>query len=220
MMRARLVAFDLDGTLIDSHLDLADAANATLGAFGRGPLPAATVAAMVGEGARVLIERAFRACDVTPPPTEALEVFLRLYEERLVVHTRPYAGIPATLAALSTHCRLAVLTNKPQHPAERLLDHFELARFFFRVIGGDTAWPRKPEPAALESLMAEAGASPSTTVLVGDSWIDHETAVRARVRCCLARYGFGFSQIPPVRLRGDELVIDRPEDLLALVNER
>jgi phosphoglycolate phosphatase len=208
-----LVVFDLDGTLIESDRDVADSANATLEAFGRPALPREDVVAMIGEGARVLIDRAFAQSGV-PVPADAMAVFFRLYDERLFRHTRPYPGVPAVLAALSTRARVAILTNKPQHPSDRLAVRFGFDRHVFRVIGGDGAFPRKPDPAGLHALMAEAGAAPPATLMVGDSWIDHETASRAGVRICLARYGFGFRLIPQGRLRGDELVIDRPEQVL------
>jgi phosphoglycolate phosphatase len=213
----RLFVFDLDGTLIDSRKDLADSANATLHAYGLAPLPDAAVVGMVGEGARVLVERVF-AAHATTPPEGALETFIRLYGERLFVHTRPYAGVPEMLATVSRSAAVAVLSNKPQEPSERLVAHFGFAPHVFRVIGGDAAFPRKPDPAALRALMAEATASERETILVGDSWVDHETAARAGVRIVLARYGFGFGQIAPDRLRGDEWFVDGAEEIVAIVS--
>lgn len=218
MTLARLVVFDLDGTLIDSRQDLADAANATLAAFGHDAVPAADVAEMVGEGAAVLLERAFGARGTTPPGS-ALAVFLAEYGKRLTVHTQPYDGALDAVRILAASMAVAVLTNKPQAPAERLLEHFGFAVHVSRVIGGGSRFARKPDPAALQFLVQEAGVTGQSAWMVGDSWIDHETAWRAGTRCCLARYGFGFDQIPPGRLRGDEWVIDRPLDLLALVRE-
>ena len=113
MTRARLVVFDLDGTLIDSRQDLADAANATLVAFGHPAIPAADVTAMVGEGAAVLLERAFGARGATPPET-ALALFLQAYGERLTAHTRPYDGSLECVRTLAAAMAVAVLTNKPQ----------------------------------------------------------------------------------------------------------
>jgi phosphoglycolate phosphatase len=213
-----LIVFDLDGTLIDSREDLAAAANATLVAFGHAPLPVDAVARMVGEGARVLVDRLFAARDA-PLRSRALEAFLRLYADRLVVHTHVYPGVPETIAELARRATLGVLTNKPRLHSDRLLQHFGLAPYMFRVIGGDAPLPLKPDPAGLAALMREAGVAPAGTLLVGDSWVDHETAVRAGVRICLARYGFGFEQIPRDRLHGDEIVIDTPRDLLRYVPE-
>lgn len=218
LTRARLVVFDLDGTLIDSRQDLADAANATLVAFGHQAIPAAAVTTMVGEGAAVLLERAFGARGASPPET-ALAVFLQAYGERLTAHTRPYDGSLECVQTLAAAMAVAVLTNKPQEPAERLLRHFGFAPHLTRIIGAGPRFARKPDPAALQFLMQEAGVTSQATWMVGDSWIDHETALRAGTRCCLARYGFGFEQIPPGRLRGDEWIVDRPADLRALASD-
>jgi phosphoglycolate phosphatase len=211
-----LFVFDLDGTLVDSRQDLADSANLTLESYGYPRLPVDVVAAMVGEGARVLLDRAF-ARHGGAAPEDALETFLRVYDDRLVVNTHVYPGVPGVVVDLASQGRVAVLTNKPQRPAERLLAHFDLAPYVFRVIGGDGAIPRKPDPAGLHALMADAGASAAATLLIGDSWIDHETGVRAGVRVCLAKYGFGFDQISAGRLRGDEILVDAPQDILEYV---
>jgi phosphoglycolate phosphatase len=210
----RLIVFDLDGTLIDSRRDLADAANALLVELGAAPLPVDAIASMVGEGAAVLVRRALRAAGVRPEPGTLLERFLSLYDERLVVHTRPYFGIPEALDVLKARSRLAVLTNKPTHPTGKILDALGLAPYFDTVVGGDTAYGRKPDPAGLLHIMDALGATPATTVLVGDSPIDRETARRAQTRVCLVRYGFGFT-FRPEELLDDERVVDRPADLVA-----
>src|SRR5215468_10721045 len=120
----RLIAFDLDGTLIDSRHDIADSANEMLGTYGAPAIPFEAVLSMVGEGARLLIGRVLAAAQVTAPVDEALDRFLVIYHRRLVDHTRPYAGIVDTLHALiATGCRLAVLTNKPRDPAVEILRH-------------------------------------------------------------------------------------------------
>jgi phosphoglycolate phosphatase-like HAD superfamily hydrolase len=92
---------------------------------------------------------------------------------------------------ISPQASLAVLTNKPEQHSRRLLRHLGLAPLFFAVVGGDAPLPRKPDPAGLRRLMSDAGAAPATTLLVGDPIVDAETARRAAVRLCVARYGFG-----------------------------
>lgn len=211
----RFVAFDLDGTLIDSRRDLADAANVTLAASGHPPLPVDAITSMVGEGAGILLARAF-AAHGAEVPDGALEIFLHAYDRQLVLHTTVYEGVRESLAALAVRMPLAVLTNKPRGPAVALLEHFDLAKYLFRVVGGDGPLPRKPDPAGLLSLMAEAGAGPGQTTLVGDSWVDLETARRAGSRACLVRYGFGFAQVPVERLRGDEHLVDTARELASL----
>jgi phosphoglycolate phosphatase len=187
----RLVAFDLDGTLVDSRRDLADSTNDVVVSYGAPPLPVDAVAAMVGDGARVLVERALRAARLDRDAAEALDRFRAAYDRRLLVHTRPYAGVPEAVAALAAGVPLALITNKPEAPARRLLEAFGLAAHFTWVIGGDSPFPAKPDPSALVHLMTVAGARPDETVMVGDSMIDVRTARGAGARLIAARYGFG-----------------------------
>jgi phosphoglycolate phosphatase len=214
--RESLIVFDLDGTLVDSRRDLARAANALLAEHGASPLPEQAIGDMVGDGARMLVERAFAAAGVNVDITGALTRFLEIYDRGLLDHTRPYDGIREVLEYSRSIAPLAVLTNKPLGATAKVLDGLGLTAFFWRVIGGDGPFPRKPAPDGLAHLMGEAGVRPERTLLVGDSAIDLETARRAGVRVCLARYGFGY------RLRDDELrdgegVVDRPADLRRVV---
>lgn len=171
---------------------------------------------MLGEGAPVLIRRAFEAAGLGSPPAGALDAFLAIYGERLLIHTRPYAGIPEVLAALAEEHSLAVLTNKPARPARAVLDGLALSRFFRTIVGGDGPLGKKPDPSGLLDLVREAEATPGATLMVGDSAIDLETARRAGTRVCLARYGFGF-RFRPEDLQAHELVIDQPADLPGLL---
>jgi phosphoglycolate phosphatase len=211
-----LIVFDLDGTLIDSQRDLADAANALILERGGTPLSVEEIAAMVGDGAGVLIRRVIRAAHIRDDVESALRRFLELYDERLLATTRLYDGMPETLGALASEAPLAVLTNKPQQATERILEGLGVAATFQWVIGGDSRFGRKPDPAGLRHLMAEAGAAPGRTMMVGDSAIDLATARAAGTRICLARYGFGF-RIPDADLRGDELIVDRPSEIVPAV---
>jgi len=210
-MPVSLIVFDLDGTLIDSRLDLAESTNEMLGSYGAAPLPVDRVAMLVGEGARVLVERALEAAGLDRAEPEALARFRAIYDRRLLGHTRPYEGIPQLVQQLSEAHTLALLTNKPDEPTRRLLETFDLARFFPRVIGGDGAHPRKPDPAGLQAIMRDYAATPADTWLVGDSMIDVETARRAGTRMCVALYGFG-------QLRG-ELVLDGTESVVKAPSE-
>jgi phosphoglycolate phosphatase len=210
-----LIVFDLDGTLVDSKRDLADAVNALLSELGAAPLPEERVAAMVGEGAAVLVRRALAASGVDPATPDALERFLALYDHRLTAHTRPYEGILEVLEALRPRHALAVLTNKPTGATNRILERLGLAAYFSTVIGGDTPFGRKPEPVGLLHAAALAGVSPDATLLVGDSPIDVGTARRAGVPICVARYGFGFVAGHPYH--GGELFIDSPRELLSIL---
>jgi phosphoglycolate phosphatase len=207
-----LVVFDLDGTLIDSRQDLADSANQLIEESGGTSLPITAIGNMVGEGAAVLVRRSLAAAGV-PETAASLPRFLDIYDRRLLLHTRAYAGIPDVVRAARTQARLAVLTNKPMGPTERILTALDLRDQFDEVVGGDSPWPRKPDPASLLAMMERAGATQGTTLLVGDSMIDYETARRASVRCCLAAYGFGYASLPPARLAGEEWIANTPSDL-------
>ncbi len=187
----RLIAFDLDGTLIDSRRDLADSANDLIVALGGAALPEDAIAAMVGEGAGLLVRRAVTAAGLTEPP-DALARFLAFYDSRLLNHTRPYPGIVETVRLARTHARVVVLTNKPKQPSERILEGLGIRELFDDVVGGDGPLPRKPDPAALLALMDTAGAASASTLMVGDSPIDFKTAANAGVRCCIVSFGFGF----------------------------
>jgi phosphoglycolate phosphatase len=213
--RIPLVVFDLDGTLIDSRRDLADAANALIVERGGTPLPVDTIAGMVGEGAPLLVRRALVAAGIKADAT-TLSRFLELYDERLLVHTRLYDGVREALERLHPLGPFAVLTNKPQRATERILDGLDIARFFRWVIGGDTAHGRKPAPDGLRYLVTQASSRVDDTVMVGDSAIDLKTARAAGTRICLTRYGFGFASVDAL-LTGDEMIADEPRDLLRLL---
>jgi phosphoglycolate phosphatase len=208
-----LLVFDLDGTLIDSRHDLADAANALIAERGGAPLPVDRITAMVGEGAALLVRRALTAAGLDADVEEALPRFLVLYGDRLLVQTRLYDGTRHALETLAARANLAILTNKPQQPTERILDGLDVARFFRWVIGGDTAHGRKPDPAGLRHLIATAGTRAAATVMIGDSVIDLRTARAAGVRLALVRYGFGFPTTAG-HASEDDLIVDGPEQLL------
>ena len=217
--RIALVVFDLDGTLIDSRRDLADAANALIAERGGGTLEVDAIAGMVGEGAAMLVTRALTAAGLEADLETALPRFLALYDERLLDHTVLYDGVADVLAALAARTTLAVLTNKPQRHTETILDGLGIARFFDAVVGGDTPHGRKPDPRGLRHLIAQAGGEAASTLMVGDSAIDLKTARAAGTRVCLVRYGFGFATAAGL-LTGDEILIENPRQLTDALGER
>jgi len=212
----RLLVFDLDGTLIDSRRDLADAANALIVERGGTPLPVDDIAGMVGEGAALLVRRALKAAGTDLVIERDLPRFLELYDERLLAHTRLYEGTREMLEAVRARATLAVLTNKPQRPTERILDGLSVASLFTHVVGGDTAHGRKPDPSGLRHVISAAGATADETILIGDSAIDLRTARAGGVRCCLVRYGFGFPTVAD-ELRGDEFIVNDPRALTDVI---
>jgi phosphoglycolate phosphatase len=214
-LHRRLIAFDLDGTLIESRRDLADSANELIAERGGAPLSVAQVAAMVGEGARVLVSRALAAAGLEQSP-DALPRFLEIYDSRLLNHTRLYDGVADALRAAGAHAQMAVLTNKPIGPSEKILAGLGARELFSEVIGGDGPYPRKPDPASLHALMERAGTTPETTLMVGDTRIDLETARHAAVRCCIVSYGFGFRRD---LVEGADWIVDDAEALARVLSE-
>ena len=216
-----LVVFDLDGTLVDSRQDLADSTNAMLESLGAPPLQLDHVVMMVGEGARILVQRALGAAGLPSEGDQldrALSRFHECYRSRLLATTRPYPGITDMLREAASIATLAMLTNKPLSPSRRLVDAFGWGGYFAGVVGGDGDVPRKPDPRGIQQLMAHADAGPESTMLVGDSMVDVETARSAGVAMCVVRYGFGNAR-GDLRLRGDEWVADTAADVGRVIRQ-
>jgi phosphoglycolate phosphatase len=211
-----LVVFDLDGTLVDSSADIADAANALVEELGGQRLPKDAIVDMVGEGVVLLVRRALTAASLEPDHPGALDRFLALYDARLLAHTTAYDGMVEALNAIGRLAPMSVLTNKPASATGRMLAGLGLRHHFRDVIGGDTAWGRKPGPAGLLQLASLAGVPPEETLMIGDSPIDLTTARNAGTRICLVRYGFGY-KFGPDDFRGDELFVDTPAGLVDVV---
>jgi phosphoglycolate phosphatase len=213
-----LIVFDLDGTLVDSERDLAESTNEMLSIYGVAPLPVDAVAMMVGEGARMLVRRALAAAEVDADETEALTRFRDVYDRRLLDHTRPYPGIVEVLRIAVARAPLAVLTNKPEAPSRRILEAFDLASIFKTIVGGDSGFPRKPDPAGLQHLMASANVPAERTLVVGDSMIDVETARRGGAALCVARYGFGQAR-GGTRLAPGEWSAETPAEVGVVIEQ-
>lgn len=216
----RLIAFDLDGTLVDSRRDLAESANQLIAELGGASLPEEAIGRMVGEGAALLVRRALTAAGMGDVPgglPVALSRFLEIYDNRLLNHTRAYDGVADAMLVARRYARVAVLTNKPAGASERILDGLGLRGMIDEVVGGDGPLPRKPDPAALVALMERAGVTASNTLLVGDSTIDHQAAHRASCRCCMAAYGYGYATFPAEQLSGEEWIAADPRELPAII---
>jgi phosphoglycolate phosphatase len=211
-----LIAFDLDGTLIDSHRDLAESANQLISELGGAPLSEDAVGGMVGGGAALLVKRALDAAGLEHPKN-AVARFLDIYDGRLTNHTRVYDGILDTLNAARSRASLAVLTNKPLAPTTKLLDAFDIRGLFQSVVGGDGPYPRKPDPEGLLAIMATVGVPPSRTLMVGDSAVDYETALRASARACIVSYGFGFRSFARDQIQGSHSVVDDVQGLRGVI---
>jgi phosphoglycolate phosphatase len=208
------VAFDLDGTLVDSRVDLAAAVNHALGALGLPAIEVAAVPRYVGEGARVLVERSLgvgRQAQVE----RALELCMAYYGGHLLDATRPYPGLPEALAALAGRgVALSVLTNKPVAMSRAILDGLGLGSRFVAVVGGDSLPVRKPDPAGLERLRSLTATPHDRMLLVGDSAIDVRTARAAGVGFCGVGWGFGTETLAEA---GAERVVGCPAELVEFV---
>jgi phosphoglycolate phosphatase len=196
-----LLIFDLDGTLIDSRLDLVHAVNATRAEAGKGPIPDAQIFSFVGNGAPVLVKRAMGPEASEEEVANALEFFLDYYRHHALDYTTLYPEIGDSLQRLhASGARLAVLTNKPVRISERIMKGLGLAPLFFRIYGGNSFDHKKPHPIGIETLRAEANAPAENTWMVGDSWVDVQTARNAGVPVCGVTWGFQpetFREFPP-----------------------
>lgn len=186
-MRRRLAIFDLDGTLVDSRRDLADAGNAARAALGLPALPLNAIVGMIGDGAGKLIERLVPDGDAVARQ-RAMAAFSADYATRLTNHTSVYPGIPEALAALRGRgWAIAVATNKPMRFAAPILQRLGLTMDGLR--GGEG--PKKPDPTCLNELIAELGASTASTWMIGDHHTDLQAAAAAGVRAVHCTWGFG-----------------------------
>jgi phosphoglycolate phosphatase len=211
---ASLLVFDLDGTLVDSSRDIAAATNAALGRLAPGTpeIPLPEILSFVGEGARLLVERSLRHVGLDLPPGDVLAAYLECYRERLLDTTRLYPGIAEALDALAG-ASLAVLTNKPGDLSRAILDGLGVGARFARVMGGGDVPTRKPDPAGLLQLVAELGATPAGTWMVGDSATDVGAARAAGVRVAGVTWGFHPREL---RAAGPDRLLDDPRELASL----
>jgi phosphoglycolate phosphatase len=186
-----LLIFDLDGTLIDSRLDLATAVNATRRHMGMEALANERVYSYVGNGAPVLIRRAMGEQATEGELQEALEFFLEFYREHDLDHTVLYPGVKESLDRFrDAGKRMAVLTNKPVRMSRHIVEGLGVGAHFFQVYGGNSFEFKKPNPIGVQALIKEAGAARESSMMVGDSSVDVHTARNAGIQCCGVTYGF------------------------------
>jgi phosphoglycolate phosphatase len=216
-METFLLVFDLDGTLIDSAPDLRAALNEMLRERGRAPLPLAQVRQMIGDGAAALVARALAASGADPAEAvPALRRFLQLYEADAVRLTRPYPGVPETLAGLRRRgYRTAICTNKPGHATHTVLEGLGLSSLFDGIAGGDRFAVKKPDPGHLLGLIGALGGAANRAAMIGDGENDAAAAHGAGVPLVLMRYGYARGD--PASLAADAL-LDRFDDLPAALD--
>jgi len=220
--RIRLLVFDLDGTLIDSRLDLIHSVNATMRHLGRPELDGNLIASYVGDGAPTLVRRALGDADGDDEATfrTALDYFLGYYRLHKLDHTTVYEGIPETLARLADmsigappngkHRLMAVLTNKPVNPSRDIVRALGLGDFFVHVYGGNSFPTKKPDPLGAQTILQETGIAADEALMIGDSSIDVLTGRNAGLWTCGVTYGFAPHTLQNV---APDVLIDSPREL-------
>ena len=203
-----LAVFDLDGTLVDSAPDLHAALDRLMAARGLAPFNRAEVVGMIGDGAKVLVERALAARQ-QPFDAVALDRFLADYTAHSSVETRLFPGIEAALGTLAQDgWRMAVCTNKPVGPARDLLGALGLLDRFAAIGGGDSFPVRKPDPAHLLATIEQAGGMGAGAVMIGDHRNDVAAAHGAGIPCIFVGWGYG-----PLTMADGAPVAESPERL-------
>jgi phosphoglycolate phosphatase len=212
----KLVIFDLDGTLVDSRLDLVHSVNAALRHIGRPELPDDLIASYVGDGAPILIQRALGGEAVDQALVrKGLEFFLSYYREHKLDHTTVYPGIVEALAAIQHSAngvprKMAVLSNKPVNPSRAIVEALGLGPFFSHVYGGNSFPSKKPDPEGARELLAENCIGAEQGAMVGDSHVDVRTGRNAGLWTIGVTYGFAadtFADDPP------DVLVDSPHEL-------
>ncbi len=208
-----LIIFDLDGTLIDSSKDIAWAVNKTLSHLGFNELSYDVIKSYIGWGVKMLLEQAV--------PKErhnildhARKIFLKYYEEHLLVDTHMYSGAKDILEYFKNK-KLAIVTNKPIGLTEKILDGLNISKYFQKVIGGDSVQNKKPHPEAIDIVLNELSVKPERTIFIGDSRIDIEAGKNAGIITCGAVYGFrGKDELVNA---GADFLIDEIKELKEVV---
>ena len=210
----RALVFDLDGTLIDSQLDLALSIDATLKHMGRKSLPHETIYSYVGNGAAVLVRRALGESVTDAEAEQGHRFFLSYYREHMLDNTVTYSGVREALDLLGKH-PMAVLTNKPVRFSERILEGLGISRYFRYVYGGNSFETKKPDPEGMNILLRAFAAAPREAMIVGDSEVDVRTARNSGTWACGVSYGLGLEGL---RAHPPDLMLDNLAELPAHLN--
>lgn len=202
------IAFDLDGTLVETHVDLVGTLNRMLVARGLPAAPMDSAASLIGGGARAMLQHGFERAGATWDEAQApalFEAFLADYVLHIADHSRPYPDVVETLERLAARgAILCVATNKRTDLSLLLLDRLDLTRHFAAIVGPDKVSARKPSGAHLIEAVRMAGGDPARAVMVGDAPPDVGAAKNAGLPCIVVTYG--YTPIAPAELGGDVLI--------------
>lgn len=210
----QLLIFDLDGTLIDSKLDLALSVNGMLAQVGREPLAHDLIGTYVGHGVAKLVRRALGEAASDAAVETSVAIFIEQYRKHMLDNTVAYPGVIEALDGLDGR-GLAVLSNKPVVFSREILAGLNMARYFGFIYGGNSFEQKKPDPMGVRKLMADLNAAPQHTLIIGDSDTDVLTGRNAGVWTCGVTYGFGaptLANAPP------DLVLDDLRQLPPLLD--
>jgi phosphoglycolate phosphatase len=213
----RLLIFDLDGTLIDSRLDLIHSVNAMLRHLKRPELAGEVVASYVGDGAPMLVRRALGEASDETLFTRALQYFLEYYRVHKLDYTQLYNGIKDALTSIrrrNPELRMAVLSNKPVNPSRAIVAALGLGEFFGQVYGGNSFESKKPDPFGARRLLLDNDTTADQTLMIGDSSVDILTGRNAGLWTCGVTYGFApqsLAEAPP------DVLVDTPQELAELL---
>jgi phosphoglycolate phosphatase len=210
-MKRCALLFDLDGTLIDSLLDLRAGLNQMLREMGRRELTPKEVRLMIGDGSRALVGRALSATGAAIDAEGPYGRFMQIYQAGLAHLSRLYPDVEETLRMLRDEgARLAICTNKPQSATLALLQHLGIAQHFEVVLCGDIVPFRKPDARHLLMALDQLRAQPNESAMIGDNENDYAAARGAGLPVILMRYG--YLRVPPETLTPD-VWLDRFSDL-------
>lgn len=220
----KLIVYDLDGTLIDSRRDISDAVNWTLKELGLSSVPSEQISTFIGSGVKNLMQQtlihvgaglpALTQATTRVAPTlldRSIKLFRRRYGEHLLDQTCLYPSVPKVLEFFKNRLQ-AVITNKPEKFSLAILKTLGVNHYFFKVVGGDGGFPKKPAPDALIEVLKEARVEPHEAVVVGDSAIDIETGRGAQVKTIAVTYG--FAKLEEIEKSKPDFILNNLKELI------
>lgn len=212
-MKYDLIIFDLDGTLIDSKVDLVNSVNFTRKQLNLNPLPDEIIFSYIGDGVQKLIQRAINETRNKSVFSRALDIFLGHYRDHLLDYTMVYPGVLEVLTKLD-HKVLGILTNKPLESTLAILTGLRIKERFCFIYAGNSFKQKKPHPVGINRILNETKIPRHRTLMVGDSYIDMETGQNARVSTCGVTYGLAANTLSSCN---PQFLIDDIKKLIPIV---